>query len=52
MSKMDQDNRANQLNPNNDAWWQSRGAEERPEDWEERTEQPGEDKPQAGHKKG
>jgi len=31
-------NRANQLNPNNDAYWQSRGEEERPEDWEERIE--------------
>lgn len=32
----DQDNRANQLNPNNDAYWQSRGWDERPDDWEER----------------
>ena len=32
-----QDNRANQLNPNNDAYWTSRGLDERPEDWEERT---------------
>lgn len=28
------DNRTNQLNPNNDAYWQSRGEEERPDDWE------------------
>jgi len=28
-------NRANQLNPNNDAYWQSRGYNERPNDWEE-----------------
>ena len=35
MSKADQDNRSNQLNPNNDAYWQSRGWESRPEDAEE-----------------
>ena len=29
------DNHANQLNPNNDAYWESRGLDERPEDWEE-----------------
>lgn len=32
------DNRANQLNPNNDAYWQSRGEDDRPEDWEEHVE--------------
>jgi hypothetical protein len=31
----DQDNHANQLNPNNDAYWESRGNDERPDDWEE-----------------
>lgn len=31
-----EDNRSNQVNPNNDAYWQSRGDDERPEDWEER----------------
>lgn len=31
----DLDNHANQLNPNNDAYHQSRGEDERPEDWEE-----------------
>lgn len=37
MSKQsDHDNHANQLNPNNDAYWQSRGWDERLEDWEER----------------
>ena len=30
----DLDNHANQLNPNNDAYWESRGYDERPEDWE------------------
>lgn len=38
MSKQDDlDNHANQLNPNNDAYWESRGFDDgRPEDWEER----------------
>ena len=31
------DNRADQLNPNNDAYWQSRGYDERPDDWEEKS---------------
>lgn len=35
-SPSDQDNHANQLNPNNDAYWQSRGEDERPEDWADR----------------
>lgn len=35
-SKHDQDNRADQLNPNSDAYWQSRGEDSRPEDWEGR----------------
>jgi hypothetical protein len=32
------DNHADQLNPNNDAYWQSRGEDERPDDWRSRTE--------------
>lgn len=35
-SKEDRDNRANQLNPNNDAFWQSRGFEEHPDSQQER----------------
>ena len=35
-NKDDQDNHANQMNPNNDAYWQSRGYDERPDDWEDR----------------
>ena len=31
----DLDNHSNQLNPNNDAYWQSRGYDERPDDWYE-----------------
>ena len=41
MSKRsDRDNQANQMNPNNDAYWQSRGFTERPHDWEERAKDP------------
>ncbi|WP_260428293.1 hypothetical protein [Burkholderia sp. Bp9031] len=36
MEKHDLDNHSDQLNPNNDAYWQSRGEDERPDDWEER----------------
>lgn len=37
MSKQsDLDNHANQLNPDNDAYWESRGFDERPDDWEGR----------------
>ena len=36
-SKADNDNHSNQLNPNNDAYWQSRSYEDRPEDWEEQS---------------
>ena len=32
----DRDNHSNQLNPNNDAYWQSRGEDERPDNWEGR----------------
>ncbi len=34
-SNADDDNRSNQLNPNHDAYWQSRGEDERPDDWED-----------------
>ena len=34
-SQADLDNHANQMNPNNDTYWESRGYEERPDDWEE-----------------
>ncbi len=32
------DHRADQLNPNNDDYWQSRGEDERPDDWQDRLE--------------
>ena len=38
MSRHDTENHSNQLNPNNDAYWSSRGWDERPDDWEERVE--------------
>ena len=34
-SNNEQDNHANQMNPNNDAYWQSRGYDERPDGWED-----------------
>lgn len=34
----DLDNRSEQLNPNNDTYWTDRGYDERPEDWEERSQ--------------
>jgi hypothetical protein len=39
MSRQDDlNNHADQLNPNNEAYWESRG-DERPDDWEEKSEQ-------------
>jgi hypothetical protein len=35
----DRDNRADQLNPNNDAYWDSRGLDGRPDDWEDQLSQ-------------
>jgi len=32
------DNRSDQMNPNNDAYWESRGYDERPDDWEYRSD--------------
>ncbi len=34
-TKDEMDNRSNQLNPNNDEYWGSRGYDGRPDDWEE-----------------
>ena len=31
----DRDNRSGQMNTNNDAYWQSRGEDERPDDWQD-----------------
>lgn len=38
MSKSDRDNHSRQLNREHDAYWQSRGYEERPEDYKEKDE--------------
>ena len=35
------DNHANQMNPNNDAYWDSRGFDGRPDDWEDRGDEDG-----------
>ena len=48
----DLDNHANQMNPNNDAYWQSQGEDERPDDWVERTEQDGVKSEQDGSQSG
>ena len=34
-NQRDLDNHANQMNPNNDAYWESRGYDGRPDDWED-----------------
>ncbi len=34
----DRNNHSNQMNPNNDAYWQSRGYNERPDDWEDQVD--------------
>ena len=49
MSHHDIDNRADQLNPNNDAYWESRGWDERPDDWEDRAKEA--DTPKAAPQK-
>jgi len=38
MNGPDEDNHADQMNPNNDAYWQSRGEDERPDDWQSRVD--------------
>ncbi len=48
MSRYDDDNHANQLNLNNDAYWQSRGEDERPDDWESRDTQDQQDSADEG----
>ncbi|WP_020677323.1 hypothetical protein [Geopsychrobacter electrodiphilus] len=37
--KDDMDNHSNQLNENNDAYWESRGYDERPDDWDDRDDE-------------
>lgn len=35
MAKPGDDSHSNQLNPNNDAYWELRGWDERPDEWED-----------------
>jgi hypothetical protein len=35
MAQHDLDNHSQQLDPEHDAYWQSRGEDERPDDWQE-----------------
>lgn len=51
MSKHSQDNRANQLNPNNDAYWQSRGHEGRPAETQDQRDSNAERVPREQPKK-
>jgi hypothetical protein len=37
-SQEELDNYSRQMNPEDDTYWQSRGFDERPDDWEERVE--------------
>ncbi len=42
-NKADNDNHANQMNPNNDAYWESRGYDERPDDPEDQVDEESEE---------
>ncbi len=42
-TKTDNDNHSNQMNPNNDEYWNSRGEDERPDDWEDQASLPDND---------
>ena len=44
------DNRSNQMNPNNDAFWQARGWTARPADWKSRYS--GKEHPQPANQQG
>ena len=46
------DNHANQLNPNNDTYWQARGEDERPDDWEGRERRDREGPPDRNVRRG
>jgi hypothetical protein len=37
-SQHENDNRSDQMNPNNDTYWSDRGHDDRPEDWESQTD--------------
>jgi hypothetical protein len=50
MSKHEKVNHSNQKNPNNDAYWQVRGWDCRPDDWEERSASGGATNPRRGYR--
>jgi len=37
-SQHENDNHSDQMNPNNDTYWSDRGYDDRPEDWEDRSD--------------
>ena len=39
--KHELDNHSNQMNPNHDAYWEARGFDGRPDDWEDRVDEQG-----------
>lgn len=45
------DNRSNQMNPNNNAYWRARGWNARPSDWKNRVGGEGRGAPQASVRK-
>ncbi len=45
------DNHSNQMNPNNDAYWQARGWRARPDDWKDRVAREGRSAPHASVRK-
>ena len=46
MANPDNDNRSNQMNPNNDEYWHARDHEARPEDWAEQVDKSDDNKDQ------
>jgi hypothetical protein len=49
MNKHEKVNHSNQLNPNNEAYWEVRGWDRRPNDWEERAARGEATKPRSGY---
>ncbi len=50
-TQADRDNRANQLNLNNDAYWQGRGHDQRPDDWTSQSDNNSSDSSNASNQK-
>jgi hypothetical protein len=49
MSKHEKVNHSNQMNPNNDAYWETRGWDARPDGWESRVTRDETVNPRAGY---